>query len=423
MRRCWSWVLLALVVVSALVAAGCGDDDDDGGRTSGAGATTTAAAGGGGNEIEGLEPGEPLKVGVLMTFSGPVAEAGHQQFRGLEAAIEDINADGGVAGHEIEVVRRDDGGDPNKAVSLARELVEQEKVKIVFGTTLSTPALAVMPYLTQQKVTLVGSMSADQVDDPSTFPYVFTGSPVTRTQVQAMVSTGQASFDAKKVGVLVEATAYGDSLLPQFRAQLEEAGLQGDAIVVQRYPQGAPTIEAQMSALRNAGVGVVYHGGIGADAVRIPRTAAQVGLDVPLVGNQGTNALIEQILLQLGGADKATNVYSIYFRKQTYTEGGRPAADLVAFQQRMSDAAGRDLASVSQEATFFDLGRIVADAIEEARTLEADPLRKAIEGTTFRGLLVDWDFTTDRHAGPTADDMVLSRSARFSNGGWERFER
>lgn len=58
-----------------------------------------------------------------------------------------------------------------------------------------------------------------------------------------------------------------------------------------------------------------------------------------------------------------------------------------------------------------------------AQLEEADALRKAIEGITFRGLLVDWDFATDRHAGPTADDMVLSRSARFSNGAWERFDR
>lgn len=416
MRRC-RFTVIAMLMVLVLVAAACGDDDDT--PTTGATSPSTAPAGA---KVEGLEPDAPLKVGVLMTFSGPVAEAGAQQLRGLQAAIDDVNGDGGVAGHRIEIVRRDDGGDPNKAVSLARELVEQDKVKLIFGTTLSTPALAVMPYLTQQKVTLVGSMSADQVDDPTKFPYTFTGSPVTRTQVEAMVSRGQAAFKAKKVGVLLEATAYGDSLLPQFRRYLEAEGLSGDAIDVQRYPQGAPSIEAQMSALRSAGVGVVYHGGIGADAVRIPRTAAQVGLTVPLIGNQGTNALIEPILQQLGGADKATNLYSAYFKKQTYAPGGEPDADVAAFQARMSKAAGRNLASVSQEATLYDLGRIVAAAIEKAGTLEADKLRKAIEASTYKGLLIDWDFAADRHSGPTADDMVLSRSARYAKGSWERFE-
>lgn len=407
-RRIGSRLLVSLVAAVAVAGGGV------------AVAPSAGAKSGGGAKIAGLASGEPLKVGVLMTFSGPVAEAGNQQLRGLKGAVEDINADGGVGGHRIEIVQRDDGGDPNRAVNLARELVEQEKVKIIFGTTLSTPALAILPYLTEQKVLLVGSASVDQVDDPKTYPYAFTGSPVTRTQADAIVKAGQAEFKPKKVGLLLEATAYGDALYSQFRESLEKAGIKSENITIERHPQGATTVEAQMASLRNAGVDVVYHGGLGADSIRIPRTAQQVGLNVPLVGNQGTPTNVEQIITQLGGADKAANVNAIYFREQTYAPGGTSSPEVAAFWERMSKAAGRTLVSVSQEATFFDLGNIVGAAIEKAKTLDPDRLRKAIEATTYSGVLVDWDFARNRHSGPTAQDMVLVQATRTSKGSWER---
>lgn len=420
-RRGSLWRFVILLMPLALVAAACGDDDggDAAPPADDSPSTTDEDAAQG---LEGLESGEPLKIGVVLTFSGPVGVAGEQQFRGLEIAVEEINADGGIAGHPVELVSRDDGGEPSQAVAVTRELVEREDVQIVFGPTLTSPALAMAPYTTSEGVTMLTSASADQVDNPDEFPYLFSGSPNATTQVQAMVRFGQEVFGGQTPGVLLEATGYGDSLLPAFREALTAAGVAEDDIVVERHEQGAPDLTPQINALRDAGVDVFYHGGIGADNVRIPRTVVQVGWDVPVVGNQSTQTNADAIVEEVGGEDKASNIYAIYFRNQTYPPGGEPPTDVVAFHEKVVEAAGEERASVSQEGMFYDMAFVLKKALEQAGSLDAEALREALEDITHEGIYIDWDFTPDRHAGPTPDEMVITRVTNHQSGAWEQVE-
>lgn len=411
----------AAFLALALLAAGCGDDDEE---TTPSEATdqTTATSAAGQDSLEGLEPGEPLKIGVILTFTGPVGLAGEQQFRGLEMAVEDINGDGGIAGHPIELVRRDDGGDPAQAVAATRELVEREGVEIIFGPTLSSPALAMAEFATAEGVTMLTSASATELDNPDELPYVFSGSPNALTQVEAMVRFGQETLDGSKPGILVEATAYGDSLIPAFESAFADAGVAESDYVVERYEQGAPDLTPNVNRLRDAGITVLYHGGIGADNVRIPRTVlSEVGFDIPVVGNQSTQTNITSIVEQIG-EEAAENVYAIYFRNQTFAEGEEPPSDVAEFHQRVVEAAGAEAASVSQEATFYDFAFVLKSALEEAGTTEADALREALENVTHEGLLIDWAFGADRHAGPTPETMAMTRAIDHQDGSWLRID-
>jgi len=307
-------------------------------------------------------------------------------------------------------------------VAATRELVDREGVEIIFGPTLSSPALAMAEFAMAEGVTMLTSASATELDNPDELPYVFSGSPNALTQVEAMVRFGQETLDGSKPGILVEATAYGDSLIPAFESAFADAGVAEGDYVVERYEQGAPDLTPNVNRLRDAGITVLYHGGIGADNVRIPRTVlAEVGFAIPVVGNQSTQTNITSIVEQIG-EEAAENVYAIYFRNQTFADGEEPPADVAEFHRRVVEAAGDEVASVSQEATFFDMAFVLKAALEESGTAEADALREALESVTHEGLLIDWDFEADRHAGPTPDTMAMTRAIDHQGGSWLRIE-
>ena len=100
---------------------------------------------------------EPIRIGEINSYTGPVAVFTHPYRNGLQMAVDEINAKGGVLGRKLEVLHRDDNFSPADAVRLANELVLNQKVDLLAGTFLSPIALAVANYATERKVLFVGA--------------------------------------------------------------------------------------------------------------------------------------------------------------------------------------------------------------------------------------------------------------------------
>jgi hypothetical protein len=104
---------------------------------------------------------EPVKIGLSAAVSGGSAASGEAIKRGLQIAIDEINGKGAVlGGRKLELVIRDDEGNPQKGVTIARELVEREKVGAVFGGLHTTVALAQVPVWQELKVPYMGTWAA-----------------------------------------------------------------------------------------------------------------------------------------------------------------------------------------------------------------------------------------------------------------------
>jgi branched-chain amino acid transport system substrate-binding protein len=100
---------------------------------------------------------QPIKVGEINSYSGIGAPFTGPYKAGVEMAVEEINAKGGVLGRRLEVLFRDDKGQPAEAVKHAQELVESEKVALIAGTFLSNVGLAVSDWAKQNKVVFVAA--------------------------------------------------------------------------------------------------------------------------------------------------------------------------------------------------------------------------------------------------------------------------
>src|SRR5512146_1047795 len=98
---------------------------------------------------------EPLKIGALLSVTGPAAFLGAPEARTLEMLVEDLNAKGGVDGRKIQLLVKDTAGDPAKAVSFAKQLMEEERVFAIIGPATSGETMAVKRIVEEGKTLLL----------------------------------------------------------------------------------------------------------------------------------------------------------------------------------------------------------------------------------------------------------------------------
>src|ERR1041385_6763763 len=120
---------------------------------------------------------DPIPIGYLPALTGPSSSTGIGINRGVQMAVQEINAAGGVDGRRLELITRDTQSDPTKAVNGAAELTRGAKVSVVFGPVNSGESLAVVPLLARTKTPQVHPCWVDTLTDPQKYPMCFRNAP------------------------------------------------------------------------------------------------------------------------------------------------------------------------------------------------------------------------------------------------------
>lgn len=357
---------------------------------------------------------DPIKLGVIVTSTGPQGAIGEKDILGTQMAVDEINAAGGILGRQVQLIIRDDGGDPTKALTAAQELVEKQGVTIIAGTTLSSPGLAMAPYLTEQKVVQFGSTSSDSLNDPQKFPYAFSQSTPASLQAVAMVKYVADIMKAKKVGIISETAAYGQAAMTAYKQELEKKGL--PAPVVETYPQGAADMSAQLNNLKKAGVEVILSAALTTDAVRIIKNFKSIGWSVPYLGSVdlGTPAVIDG-----AGLTADTPVYAIGYPKWAKSDKNpvsQKTKDFAArLAKKMNDTTLKESPNITGQ--FYDIVYVLKAAIEKAQSTDGPKVAAAMEQLQdFDAVLTTTSFSKTNHNGPGLDDMVMVVAGSLKDG-------
>ncbi len=178
---------------------------------------------------------DPIRIGEVNSYTGPLASFTVPYRNGWELAVEQINAKGGVLGRKLEVISRDDGAKPADAVKFAEELVRREKVDLIAGTFLSHIGLAVADFAARNKVLFVASEPlSDAIVWAKGNDYTFRLRPSTYMQA-AMLAEEAAKLPAKRWATVAPNYEYGQSAVKAFQEVLK--GLRPDVeFVGQQWP-------------------------------------------------------------------------------------------------------------------------------------------------------------------------------------------
>jgi len=198
--------------------------------------------------------------------------------KGMELAVEEINAAGGLLGKKVELVTRDDNGNPGEAVRAAEELVSREKVDVLTGAFLSHIGLALADFAKQKKFFYLASEPlTDKIVWGSGNRYTFRLRPSTYMQ-SAMLVPEAAKLKKKRWAVVYPNYEYGQSAVATFKQLLKAAQPDVEFVAEQAPPLGNVDAGSVVQALADAKPDAIFNVLFGADLAKFVREGNTRGL-------------------------------------------------------------------------------------------------------------------------------------------------
>ncbi|MFD2227030.1 ABC transporter substrate-binding protein, partial [Microvirga arabica] len=318
-----------------------------------------------------------IKIGVAGPITGPNAAFGAQLKNGVEQAVADINAAGGINGQKLELVVGDDVSDPKQGVSVANKFAA-EGVKMVVGHFNSGVSIPSSSVYEEAGIVMVSPASTNPTFTDRGMWNTFR--TCGRDDQQGLVAGSYLAdkFKGKKVAVIHDKTPYGKGLADETQKAMNAKGLK--EVVYEGVNPGEKDYSALVSKLKQAGVDVVYFGGLHTEAGLIIRQMRDQGLAAPLMSGDGIVSA-EFTSIAGPGAEGTLMTFAPDPRKN-------PAAQEVVKKFRAKNyepeaytlysyAAAQVLAEAAKQANSTD-GKKVADNMKAGK-----PFKTVIGDLTF----------------------------------------
>lgn len=218
-----------------------------------------------------------IKIGEINSYKAQPAFLEPYK-RGWEMAVEEVNAAGGVLGKKLEVVSRDDNGNPGDSVRVAEELVARERVALLFGGFLSNTGLALTDYAKQRRVFfLAAEPLTDKIVWQNGNQYTYRLRPSTYMQV-AMLVPEAAKLKKKRWAIVYPNYEYGQSAVATFKKLLKQAQPDVEFVAEQAPPLGKVDAGSVVQALADAKPDAIFNVLFAADLGKFVREGNTRGL-------------------------------------------------------------------------------------------------------------------------------------------------
>ena len=224
-----------------------------------------------------------LKIGVIGPFTGGSADFGMPMKNGIQHAVDEINAVGGYLGRKLELVIKDDQGNPDVGLKMSQELVA-EKVAVTIGfcnTGVAAKSLETFQTANMPLIIPCATGTPLTAKYPAPESYIFRTSARDAIQVPFVVDDIlKRGWD--KVAVFADTSGYGEAGLKDIEAALKAKNLK--AVQVTRFPVGVKDLSEELKAARVAGAKVIFSMTVGPENAVIAKGRQALGWKVPQVG-------------------------------------------------------------------------------------------------------------------------------------------
>ena len=224
-----------------------------------------------------------IKVGAILSVTGPASFLGAPEAKTLEMLVADINAKGGINGTKIELVIKDSGGTPEKAVSFAKQLIDEEKVFAIIGPSTSGETLAIKNIAEEGKTILLSCAAAEVIVNPMA-KYVFK-TPQMDKHAVIRIFQQMKKMGITKVGVLSSNTGFGKAGKEQIEKLAPENGIQ--IVISEVYDKAATDLTAEVTKIKAANIQAIVNWSIEPAQAIVIKNARQIGLTVPIFQSHG----------------------------------------------------------------------------------------------------------------------------------------
>jgi branched-chain amino acid transport system substrate-binding protein len=310
---------------------------------------------------------EPVKIGFNVPLTGFAAADGKSALNGAELAVEQANADGGIAGQQIELVVYDDQASPKEAAPIASRLIEKDKVKVAVSGSYSGSTRAAAGVFQEAGIPYVAAYAVHP-DITRAGNFVFRTSFVGEVQGRAGAKLIGEGLGKKKVVLITLKNDFGKSLANGFR----EAAARFGITIVSEYEysikdrQFGPIVAKVKSDAPDA----IYASGYFFTAGPLVSQLRSGGVDVPVIGQEGYDS---EKFIEIAG--KAAEGVIITTSLDRDSDAAETRNFIAAFEKKTGAKA--DMVAASAHTAV----KVVIAAMREAGTDDPKAIRAAIAAT------------------------------------------
>jgi branched-chain amino acid transport system substrate-binding protein len=352
--------------------------------------------------------GEVIKVGAILAVTGGASFLGAPESKTLQMLTDEVNAKGGINGHKIELIIKDSAANPEKAISFAKQLIEEEKVFAIIGPSTSGETMKIKNINEEAKSILLSCAAAEVIVNPVA-KYVFK-TPQKDSFAVRKIYMQMQKMGITKVGVVAGNTGFGKA----GKAQLEMIAPEYDieVLISEVYDKKATDLTAVVTKLKGANVQAVINWSIVPAQSIVAKNMKQIGLNVPLFQSHGFG----NIKYVEAAGEAAEGII--------FPAGRLLVADVLSddnIQKPVLMKYKKDYESKFNEAasTFgghaYDAFMILVKAIEQAGP-DKEKVRDAIENMKgFVGTGGVFNFSPEDHNGLGMDsfEMLTVKNGKF----------
>lgn len=310
---------------------------------------------------------DTIKIGGIAPLSGGVAVYGTECKNGIDLAVEEINAAGGINGQKIEFICEDDEGDSAKSVNAYKKLVTKDRVKVIIGSLTSGCTMAITNLAQAQKVVQIApAATAVAITDAGN--YVFRACYTDPFQGKIGGKFAYENLGTKKAAILYDiGNDYSVGLTDNFTAEYTSMG--GSIVSKESYSTGDKDFNAQLTKIKAANPEVIYLPDYYGTVALIAKQLRAQGINVPIVGADGWDGLTDN-----AGDEVLNGYYSNHYSEDSSSVAVQTFVK--AFKAKYNKAPN------SFAVLGYDCVYMLRDAIKASgSTDDSAKIRDALEAT------------------------------------------
>ncbi|UOF91142.1 ABC transporter substrate-binding protein [Fodinisporobacter ferrooxydans] len=378
-KKVLAGIVLSATLVSTLTACGSSSTSSTSGSSVASGSS------------------QDIKIGEIGAMSGNLASLGTWDSQGLQMAVDEVNAKGGIHGRKVVIEKLDDQGNPSVAVNDANKLVN-DKVVAAFATPESTTTLAILNILKQAKIPHITSGQDPEITKKgSLFVFRDTANSLIFDKTLADYVVGKMGM--KKIAVISNSGAYGKGEHDAFVSALKAHGI--SPVSDQVVTPDAKDFSAQLTTIKEAHPQVLFIGTEEIEMGLIAKQARALGITARIVGGQPAATPI-----YVNTAGKAVAEGTIF--ATTYISNDANAetkAFAAAYKKKFGQVAD------SHVAKAYDGAKMLLEAIDKAYpNIDGTHIRDELLKLNYHGLTGDFKFNDQ------GEGMFTAQIGTYKNG-------
>jgi len=325
---------------------------------------------------------DTFKLGGIMSMTGGGASIGRAASIAWELAVDEINANGGILGKQIEFTLADTMTDPTHGVSETRRLIENEGAMAIVGPATSQETIPIVAVTGAAGVMQVSTAASTQLT-PELGPLHFSDSVTGANQMIPNIDFAIDVLGTDKIAIISDNGGMSKAGVADIVAYMESRGV--EPIAIQEFAFRTEDMTPQLFSLRGSGAeAVLLINSIGDDSRKMLENRLDIGWDVPVLANQTmTNYAVSNV--EILGEEAFENVYSTQFVGMTYCPGDEIGTS--SFAQFATSAAEKvdnldQLGGASALTPYYIQPFIIAAAINGAGTADGVEVAKWLEANS-----------------------------------------